>query len=1550
MTRKAFSRHVGLLLAGSMLICAAFGGAAAGARADLVSRPVLGAPADEPVPFGTETNGATTRTWAYGRTALQPAFVGGAPLTAVGAARPAYVLLTTDANGLWTVAGAPQRLDGSVMTRFQPAAGANGSRALAAQMTARGGGLLIGTDGQDQVLVVRDPDGPFRAIPGPEVVTAPDPDDDGLSAGDTTEPTPTAAQPQTTTATTATTPSLPPGATTPSPTAAAPASDSPAEALGGFEPGEQLYDARDSLLPAAPIDDGPHTGVLIAPAPATGSGADGVLHWNGSGWSREPIELPAGVDDLRVVALAAASPEDAWLLARSANADTPFMLFRRDVTAAGGPRWSRFGDLSAPLLGRAVALPPGTTTAAGTAGQPLTATRSGVWVDGSLTVGGMTGDLTFFVDGGGAVTGSWCDVGGPLCDHPLGRDRTLREYRSFAWADGGSFGSRVIGGYGDGATMVLEGDRFERVLGAGRSIGPSGLLAFANPDEGWIGGSVLTYVAEQAPRDDTQPWPVPFRRPLLAVASEPGKPVGALDARALAVGDDGQVARYVPGSGWAPEYLLDGNDARATPRLRGVAWPRPDIAFAVGDDGAMWRWRAATGLWESDPGKPLNFDRHLTAVAFDPNDPDRGFAVGKDGALLSYQKSWQEEAPPAGLEHAQFTSIAFAGSQALVAYRVVDPDSANTEVGGLIVNDGDGWRIDTQAAALFSQVGGAPPRRVAGLPDGGAVAAGAGVVVERDRAGLPWRFSATPLAGVNDVAAVAAVREGDVVRAVVSVDPYQFLTSYQYLVTDQPVTAIPEGAPPFRVAPDPLPSTGLLLRETANGWRDEQHAAFGFRPGTAVGDAPIRPDSVMALALSASGGSGWAVGGETGTIVNAPIVGASESIQTAGVLRYPAAGQAPQGTTAAPVQATPGVATFAVGGGAQCAELCAALAGTAPGPDRWLPAALQRAAGIQGVRSFLYTGGRLSDQVTTATPAVRADEFGRYAALMASSGQLPAFPAAAPSDADRSGSTAMFGDAFASFGRPLGDGPAGAGITPLTRTAAGAAKTYYSFESAGPEGNVRVFVLDYSAPTLGTDQLCWLADGLVGAATVARDTGRPLPAIVVGSRPLTAGSDGAATDATVVSALLAGGVVPSVCPDPPADAPAGRAASAYFYSARGENRQFTLRAGNGTLRVFGSGSLGYSAYVAVQSLADFSASGFLLAGVDLGRWDAATNQAPVAVRLIPNIAELALDATDGTMLRRSEPALFGALARRPRGGMRFRSADAPLPDPYVPIPGRCLGGECASYVAPEYEFSSSRPDIGDFVRQDPDSPDEHTVLLGKDDKPIADHTSGLFCPYNAGTTTVSVRAGGLVYSQTITVQPGSVRRPCGTVRLVDPPPARAEDVVPNLPDTSPGGEPQPTPTGTTPVNVPSAPATASAPPVVRPSVPPSPLPAVVVVPPFLVQLPNTGMLPPVIQPPSPPAARPSPPSGTSPVSSPVSQTAVAPEEKREEEVAMEHSQNFAAYRPREHDRYPGYLAGLALVAALAGVAIRRGRPREGRDELALSFTRDHGVRQHRRRR
>ena len=232
------------------------------------------------------------------------------------------------------------------------------------------------------------------------------------------------------------------------------------------------------------------------------------------------------------------------------------------------------------------------------------------------------------------------------------------------------------------------------------------------------------------------PWPVPFRHPLLAIAPQPAAPVGSLASEALAVGDQGEVARYKPGEGWLP-----GKPVRAGRAGRDTAAARGRLADADArlcsrrrnrEGGEMWLWRGETGLWERDPATPLNFRGNLLGVAFDPNNPTRGYAVGTSdqgqavaSCCATARAGLQEDALPAEVQGASFTSIAFAGSEAIVAYRQQpEPASKTATWAACCCNDGSGWRVDAgsgqrdRAAHL--------PEAVAGLPDGGAAFATSG--------------------------------------------------------------------------------------------------------------------------------------------------------------------------------------------------------------------------------------------------------------------------------------------------------------------------------------------------------------------------------------------------------------------------------------------------------------------------------------------------------------------------------------------------------------------------------------------------------------------------------------------------------------------------------------------------------------------------------------------------------------------------------------------------------------------------------------------------------
>ena len=1319
--------------------------------------------------------------------------------------------------------------------------------------------------------------------------------------------------------------------------------------------GEELFGGARRAPLIVPLDEaGGGAGALVAPVDL-GSGIEHqVLHWDGGKWTRESIAIPAKSEaDFRVLAIAASSPRNAWLLGQlsSSSSYSPgaVALFRR-IEESGQWRWKPVALAAGSGDGEAhpltVPLENGEAkpfTVAG-AGEPpnvraqlLTLTSEGVWVDGERAdIHARTPDSTtlFFKpegSAGGQIEASWCvrpPEGAAPCQHELPATLPGAFGRSFAWADGSRFGERVITGLSGGVSLRLEGEVFKPVLALGAGSNPEetpGALfgaAFSSPTEGWLGMAGLpVHMTTSLTASRLTPWPAPFRQPLLAIVPEPGTPVGSLSSEALAVGDLGAVARYKPGEGWLPESLFGPGGKVKTPRLRAVAWPTPTRAYAVGDEERegggeqMWLWRGETGLWERDPATPLNFRGNLLGIAFDPNNPTRGYAIGSSttagtaGVLLRYGKTWtQETALPSQVRGATFVAIAFAGSEAIVAYREQPNPAINSFVGGLLLNEGAGWRVDEGAASL---IGSAMPVAVAGLPDGGAAFATTGSegprVYEREATGSPWKATPTPLPGVT-TGSLALFREGGALRAVVS--------GGGGVGTQAEGQLPPPGFPPYLLPPLSL-RTGLesggVLRQTASGWSDEGHELNPV--GTPAGgyvrqDLPNTPDSIFAILIDPSGQLGWAVGG---------ILSSEKRVETGDVERYPADGVKPTGESEATVSLQPGDATFAIGGHAECAAPCAERARAGVGPQVWLSSAVALARRI-GVRAFLYTGPSVTEGIvgglrSVAIPFQR--ELETTASILAATGPLPVYVAPSPPDLnarpEHEGTEATFAQAFAGFPQ--------AALEPAERSpeqcsaTVGCQTAYYSFLSEGAGGTVRVIVLDDTGDVNST-QLHWLE----GWLTKARETGTP--AIVAGADDINAQiSVGDGQAAAVAKALVCDG------------------ASAYFYDSPEEDVKKPLRAVCGTtsesIETFGSGTLGYVQVFHEQQGNFHGASGILLGQVDVAARNAATNRAPVTVRLIPVIGELAQEAKDGTLLRRSEPALFDALARQPRaGGVANPNSTESEIDPYIPIPEECVGKECSSGLFPEYTFTSSNPEIGAFVKHNTEAANNpHAVLQNAKGEPINDEPkagqpapeeSGLFCSFNPGTTIVTISAGGLSASLPVTVQAGSVRQPCGTVPLKHLP---AVSQITSAPVPPPA-----------PAPAPAGPAPASAPPPVPLPPPPAAIPpaparqAPRTPPPFFLPPALAAPVLAFVPPPVPTPARPTPPSGTSAVTSPIE---VAEHEEEEESATESVSNQALAYRASEHEPSPAYLLGIVLLAAFAGASIRR-RPRRGRREVSVA--------------
>ncbi|MCL2769175.1 MAG: hypothetical protein FWD42_03595, partial [Solirubrobacterales bacterium] len=1293
--------------------------------------PELGLPATGVVAIGSSTQGGQREVWAYGALGAEPVTIDGREYS------NQYALLqrTTTASGAaaggWQVLPLPAGPEGKPLAPMFGQTTPADYGAFAGETTDDGGVVLL----SGQSVVVRDPHGTLRLAPAPHAL--------GSTTG--------AAENEV------------------------------------LAPGESLLPSGESsgavTLPYAAIEDGGgHTGVLVAPHHHGGAGAGepetlpGVLHYDGKGWTREPIELTqAQKNGFTALALAcggtgaapaASSPQNCWLLATySAGgvAQDRLALFRRVASREqpSGYVWES-ERVAGGMIGEQASTP---VKPLAQGAQMLTATAQGVWVDfqaaiaqAALGGGREFSDVSVLATAAGAgeasTVGPWCYPTGPGCEHAsLGGPLPAR-YRSFAWPGAGS-GTRVITGLSDRAMLELPegGTSFTYVVGAGGAPGSApGAAAFyppgaGGPLQGWVadganpsaaadgegqsqaitvaptpsapGAEPLGSLSVNGPGDELGAEAVPFRRPLLAVAQAPGTAPGAPDAPALAVGLEGQVARYTPGEGWRPEALYNSAGQTDRPTLRGVAWPEPNRAYAVGDNGAMWMWSGETGLWEPDPAAPFNFIGNLTAIAFDPGEPRTGFAVGKQGVLLRYAKSWEQipssEAARLGGELGaeestlNFTSIAFAGGEALATYRVLRPVAKTNnefmETGGVLAfgqdpacaaeGESSCWHADTAAAALLGRLPNADDTvlsKVAGLPDGGAVAAGPSAVIERESPSSPWHFASSPLPEAQNISALGAYREPGTgaVRAVVSIDlddrlgPSSFagvnLEDGAFKV-DLPAPSAPNEPPPFLEA-DPLPSSGYVLKETAGGWQDMEHMALPAPQSKLPEDMPVRPDPVLALLIGATGADGLAVGGQTGNLegrgVEPELFPDNTQSQTAAAMRFPAGAASSDGNaTAAAVPAPAGKASFVVAGNAACVEAaCADFAEEHIGPDTWLEHALQEASAIAraapagAVRDFLYTGTRLSareqcrgggaEQQACEEGATRESE--RLNALLAGTGSLPV---------------------CAADSEDLG--PAGASGCPASEASC-------SFTSEGRSGgDVAVIVLNFADGSLG-DQSC--VEKSLREAQEAHQ-----PAIVLGNDalgftlPQSPAAPVEAGDASAVARILVEGQ-----------------ASAYFFDYPGANVKTSVSYGTKSIPAYGSGTLGYVPPPNERFEADsLGSSGFLLASVSTTEHSsscrpqegAACNLWKVNAEAVPNIGSLALDATDGVFLRRSQVALFDALARRPPAGIAIKNgasgAEVTGPDPYDPIPFDCQGANCADAVPTQYTFTSSNPDIASFV-------------------------------------------------------------------------------------------------------------------------------------------------------------------------------------------------------------------------------------------------------------
>ena len=531
---------------------------------------------------------------------------------------------------------------------------------------------------------------------------------------------------------------------------------------------------------------------------------------------REPIEVPANsAESFRVLAIGASSPANAWLLAqlsgqlpgRRGGAVPPRRKPRRG-TGAGSPWHSpparamakRIRSLS-PFTARAL---PRRRAVHGARrgwrrrGQLLTVTSEGVWVDGAR------GDLTLHAPAPRRCSSSPKAAAGAggvelvlrsppsARRHAAVRARTARaaaRSASRAASPGPTdqaFGERVITGLPEGVSLRLEGESFKRVLALGRQRKKQPRRAvrrrLLHAHRGLAGRRRDAGRTSRSRRSCAQPpaavagaVPPSAARDRAAARRARRRALRAKRSRSATTGRSRATSRARAGCRKAcsgPAGRAETQRAAARRRLAHAA-PRLSRSATKGRCGCG---AAETGLWEHDPATPLNFRGNLLGIAFDPDNPARGYAVGRDavgqgGVLLRYGKTWTEEtALPPQVQGATFTSIAFAGSEAIVAYRK-QPNPQRQRVRrrparqrrlGLAGRPGSGSGDGGRLGPAGGRGAARRRRRVRGR----AAAKGAACTSAK-RAGAPWQAAPTPLPG-SPAGSLALFREGGALRAIVA--------------------------------------------------------------------------------------------------------------------------------------------------------------------------------------------------------------------------------------------------------------------------------------------------------------------------------------------------------------------------------------------------------------------------------------------------------------------------------------------------------------------------------------------------------------------------------------------------------------------------------------------------------------------------------------------------------------------------------------------------------------------------------------------------------------
>lgn len=1082
-------------------------------------------------------------------------------------------------------------------------------------------------------------------------------------------------------------------------------------------------------------------------------------------WARDTttVSVPAGAAVPDLASVNTASRSDAWAV--TGPSTNTLMIFHRE-----GGVWVRV-TTGRPMFDA----PPSPVLSGGSPtvnsyarGSAIAVAAGQVWVTGTMSVvdavsplgGDRSRPFALRLHASSRAVRSWCPRTYQFNNQGVATTTTVCD-SPFPYATAEDL--PALAAFGDGRVLAAGSGFFEfdgnewqrRPSVAGYAVSAT----FASPDEGWLaadgvstagGGRATESTNTTLAHWTTTPEPTLARRwaqPLTSVLESVA--VHPSGGPALAVGEDGAIARLEPGVGW------DAMGSPASAALHAVAWPEADRAWAVGAAGTILRFDGRT--WSPDPASGGLTKSSLLGLAFaSPND---GVAVGDEGTILRWDgRSWTRDTRGGEVPKQRLTGVAVSGGSYLVVGHAAT---------ALASTSGAPWRPalapDITRRLRSGQSQDLPNLLSVAVAQDGTVLLGGsrGVLLQRDPGG---EVRTSDLGWIDgSIHSMVAWRQDGRLRAVVSAGRSDKRHNGDQL------------AEPY----------GWLLASDGDGWRDLVHGRVRERSPDL--DAPVLRDAVYGLAMDpGSPGRAWAVGGFPRNVRDED--GHVRFTSTSSIWRVALERTPPEASPAESVARLPesraGAVQFAFFGDTTCVgAVCASTLGSGNRGDVVMTRALRSIdrLGESGQAAFAVFGGDarrngIPDELNAVKGMFDELSIPFFAAI----GDRDQFSSLSAGGQSLLRSNGYYLETFADRVGPWGHKPAPKGFFPValpgdSAPAPGRARTHYAVDHRTPSGTrVRLVVLDTSqgisrvdGQNPAEDQLSWLQRVLADARI------RDLPTVVVMHQPQVLPVDTSVDSSLLTGTLTAGGVTVALA------------------SHQRLNRLFRIPSeytpGAVPIGIFGGGGSALEAGGVPEMGAYHS---WQLVSIE----PQAGSPPAVRIRSVPVLESVALSAPQGRTANAGSALRFGAVGRAPDLGGSHSDGTDPNPDQgrstylRLPFPAPCellqqpiSGCRPPEVVVPDYRFVTGDPSVALFVREDPSRPG--LPFRDTAGRLVADPQSGLLCTFRAGETVARVEVGEVASEVPVQVRAGSgvcnpgILAPASDPALVVEPPAEPRGPV-----------------------------------------------------------------------------------------------------------------------------------------------------------------------------